>query len=81
MELHRLVLANYRGIAHREIVFPDSGVVIVGGANEIGKSSMIEALDLQVFVTSVMETVTSLVRPTTTTRLFHVKQGEFCRER
>jgi hypothetical protein len=46
MKLHRLVLTNYRGIAHREIEFPDHGVVVVYGANEIGKSSMIEALDL-----------------------------------
>ncbi|MDI3315516.1 MAG: AAA family ATPase [Mycobacterium sp.] len=46
MKLHRLVLTNYRGITHREIDFPDHGVVVVSGANEIGKSSMIEALDL-----------------------------------
>jgi len=46
VKLHRLVLTNYRGITHREIEFPDRGVVIVSGANEIGKSSMIEALDL-----------------------------------
>ena len=46
MKLHRLVLRNYRGIAHRDIEFPDRGVVVVSGANEIGKSSMIEALDL-----------------------------------
>lgn len=46
MKLHRLVLTNYRGITHREIKFPDRGVVVVSGANEIGKSSMIEALDL-----------------------------------
>jgi chromosome segregation ATPase len=46
MKLHRLALTNYRGIAHREIEFPDSGVVVVCGPNEIGKSSMIEALDL-----------------------------------
>ena len=46
MKLHRLVLENYRGIEHREIDFPDHGVVVVSGANEIGKSSMIEALDL-----------------------------------
>ena len=46
MKLHRLVLTNYRGIGHREIRFPDNGVVVVCGANEIGKSSMIEALDL-----------------------------------
>ncbi len=46
MKLHRLILTNYRGITHREIDFPDRGVVVVAGANEIGKSSMIEALDL-----------------------------------
>ena len=46
MKLHRLVLTNYRGNAHREIEFPDHGVVVVSGANEVGKSSMIEALDL-----------------------------------
>ncbi|MGV0745558.1 AAA family ATPase [Mycolicibacterium sp. XJ870] len=46
MKLHRLVLTNYRGITHRDIEFPDHGVVVVCGANEIGKSSMIEALDL-----------------------------------
>ncbi len=46
MKLHRLVLKNYRGVDHREIEFPDHGVVVVSGANEIGKSSMIEALDL-----------------------------------
>lgn len=46
MRLHRLILTNYRGVAHREIDFPDHGVVVVSGANEIGKSSMIEALDL-----------------------------------
>ena len=46
MKLHRLVLTNYRGIAHREIEFPDHGVVVVSGSNEVGKSSMIEALDL-----------------------------------
>lgn len=46
MRLHRLVLTNYRGITHREIEFPEHGVVVVCGANEIGKSSMIEALDL-----------------------------------
>lgn len=46
MKLHRLALTNYRGIADRDIDFPDSGVVVLSGANEIGKSSMIEALDL-----------------------------------
>jgi hypothetical protein len=46
VRLHRLILDNYRGITHREIVLPDSGVIVLSGANEIGKSSMIEAIDL-----------------------------------
>lgn len=46
MKLHRLTLTNYRGVTHRDIEFPDHGVVVVSGANETGKSSMLEALDL-----------------------------------
>jgi predicted ATP-binding protein involved in virulence len=34
MRLHRLVLTNYRGVAQREIDFPDHGVVVVSGPNE-----------------------------------------------
>ena len=29
MRLHRLVLTNYRGITHRELEFPDHGVIVV----------------------------------------------------
>ncbi len=46
MRLHRLALTNVKAVAHREVVFPDHGVVILEGANEVGKTSMIEALDL-----------------------------------
>ena len=46
MILHRLRLTNFRGVENREITFPDQGVVVVCGPNEIGKSSMLEALDL-----------------------------------
>ncbi|MBU3752106.1 MAG: ATP-binding protein, partial [Mycobacterium sp.] len=46
MILHRLRLTNFRGVADRRIDFPDQGVVVVCGPNEIGKSSMLEALDL-----------------------------------
>lgn len=46
MILHRMRLTNFRGVADREIGFPDQGVVVVCGPNEIGKSSMLEALDL-----------------------------------
>ena len=46
MILHRLRLTNFRGVGDREIAFPDTGVVVVCGPNEIGKSSMLEALEL-----------------------------------
>ncbi len=46
MRLHRLMLTNYRGITHRDIDFPESGVTVISGPNEVGKSSMIEAIDL-----------------------------------
>ncbi len=46
MKLHRLALRNYRGVEDREICFADRGVTVVSGANEIGKSSLFEALDL-----------------------------------
>ncbi len=46
MILHRLRLTNFRGVENRQIDFPDHGVVVVCGPNEIGKSSMLEALDL-----------------------------------
>ncbi|MEX5296081.1 AAA family ATPase [Kocuria sp. CPCC 205268] len=45
MKLHRLRLENFRGVTAREVEFPDSGVVVLTGRNEIGKTSMIDALD------------------------------------
>ena len=45
MKLHRLRLENFRGVTERELTFPDAGVVVVTGRNEIGKTSMIDALD------------------------------------
>lgn len=46
MRIHRLRLANYRGVVESEVVFPASGVTVVQGPNEAGKSSLAEALDL-----------------------------------
>lgn len=45
MKLHRLKLQNFRGVSEREVEFPDAGVVVLSGRNEIGKTSMIDALD------------------------------------
>src|SRR5699024_9769558 len=46
MRIRRLRLVDFRGIADREIILPDSGVVVLQGENEVGKTSMIEAIDL-----------------------------------
>ena len=46
MRLHRLRLSNVRGVTERTVEFPDTGVVVVEGPNEVGKTTMIEALDL-----------------------------------
>ncbi|XOV85585.1 MAG: AAA family ATPase [bacterium] len=45
MKLHKLSLHNWRGISHREITF-DAGVTLLEGPNEVGKSSIIEAIQL-----------------------------------
>lgn len=50
MRLHRLTLRNVRGVAERSLDFSDgdatSGVVIVEGRNEAGKSTLGDALDV-----------------------------------
>lgn len=46
MRIHRLLLQDFRGVSRREIRFPETGVVVLAGANEVGKSSLVEALDL-----------------------------------
>ena len=43
--------------------------------------SLIDALGLQAFVTSVLETVAVHIKSAATVRLFHVKQGEIRRGR
>ena len=45
MRLLRLSLENWRGVASREVRFT-SGVTVIEGPNEIGKSSVVEALRL-----------------------------------
>ena len=46
MRLHRIRLAHFRGVEERTIAFARDGVTIVEGPNEIGKSSILEAIDL-----------------------------------
>jgi hypothetical protein len=46
MRIHRITLHNYRGVSKSEVIFPVQGVTIVEGDNEIGKTSLSEAIDL-----------------------------------
>lgn len=46
MRIHRIRLRNYRGIAEHEIVVPGRGVTVIEGDNEVGKSSLAEAVYL-----------------------------------
>ncbi len=46
MRLHRLRLANYRGIDESEVRFGSQGLTIVEGPNEAGKTSLGEAIGL-----------------------------------
>lgn len=46
MKIHRIRVRNFRGITEREIRPLPTGVTVVQGPNEIGKSSLTEALDV-----------------------------------
>jgi hypothetical protein len=46
MRIHRIKLCNYRGVSQSEVTFPAQGVTIIEGDNEIGKTSLAEAIDL-----------------------------------
>ncbi len=45
MRILKIELRNYRGVNHRTVEFAPDGVTIVEGPNEIGKSSIAEAID------------------------------------
>lgn len=46
MKIRRLVIDNFKGIDHLEMgELPDSGVFVISGDNEEGKSTIMEALD------------------------------------
>ena len=46
MRLQRIRLTNFRGVEDREVEFATTGVTIIEGPNEVGKSSISEALTL-----------------------------------
>jgi len=46
MRIRSLRVANFKGIDERTLEFPETGVVVIEGPNEVGKSSLVEALHL-----------------------------------
>ena len=46
MRIHRLTVRNFRGITDRTVELPDTGTTVIVGDNEVGKSTLIEALVL-----------------------------------
>ena len=46
LRLHRIRLTDFKGVAERELEFAEHGITLVSGPNEIGKSSLVDALDL-----------------------------------
>lgn len=46
LRLHRIRLTDFKGVAAREVAFTEHGITLVSGPNEIGKSSLVDALDL-----------------------------------
>ena len=46
MQLHSVELNNVRGVDHLEVKdLPETGVVVIGGPNEAGKSTLVESID------------------------------------
>lgn len=46
MKIHSVRLKNFAGVSEREVNFAATGVTVIEGPNEIGKSSLFQALDL-----------------------------------
>ena len=47
MRIHSLEIKNVRGIEHLVLDdLPETGVVVIHGENEAGKSTIVEALDV-----------------------------------
>ena len=44
MKFHRLTLRNYRGVEEATVEFAETGVTVIEGGNEVGKTSLTEAI-------------------------------------
>lgn len=45
MRLHRLTLRDVKGVRERTIDFPDQGVLVIEGPNEIGKTTLLDGFE------------------------------------
>ena len=55
MKLRRLEIHNFRAFTHAVMEFPESGVLLIAGANNAGKSALLSALDIVAFGDSLPE--------------------------
>ena len=46
MKIHKIDISNFRTIDHVTLEFPDTGVTVISGPNEVGKSSVVKALTM-----------------------------------
>ncbi len=46
MKIHRISIKDFRGVAECSVELPETGVTVIEGENEVGKSSLIEAIFL-----------------------------------
>ncbi len=46
MRIHRLTVRNFRAITDRTVELPETGTTVIVGDNEVGKSTLVEALVL-----------------------------------
>lgn len=45
MRVHRITIRDVKGVRESTVEFPETGVVVVEGPNEVGKSTLLEAFD------------------------------------
>ena len=45
MRLHRLTLRDVKGVRECAVDFPDRGVLVIEGPNEVGKSTLLDGFD------------------------------------
>ncbi|MGA8988750.1 AAA family ATPase [Aeromicrobium sp.] len=65
MRLHRIALTDFRGVTASDVGFEAPGVTVVVGPNEVGKSSLAEALRLiREFKSSSQHSAIRAVQPT-----------------